>query len=104
MAGAIPTFAARHVRVVELELAGDLGQPGPGIADFGRQLASPASMNPDWTFGVASRQLTVAYDAPGYLDVHYRLDASGRIAYVNGSPGSTMQELLAQTARLDAAH
>ncbi len=103
MASAIPTFAARHVRVVELELADDLGQSGPGIADFGRQLAGPAYTNPDWTFGVASSQLTAAYDAPGYLDVYYLLDASGRIVYVNGSPGSTMQELLAQTALLDAA-
>lgn len=100
MAGNIATLAARNVRVVELELADDLGQPGPAIGDFGRQLAGPAYGNPDWTFGVASAGLTRAYDAAGYLDVYYLLDPSGHIVYINSSPASTMASLLAQTSRL----
>ena len=103
MASEISTFAARKVRVVELELAGDLGQPGPSIGDFGAQLAGPAYTNTDWTFGLASTGLTATYDAAGYLDVYYLLDPSGHIVYVNSSPASTMHSLLDQTARFGPA-
>jgi hypothetical protein len=57
MRSQIATFAAHRVRVVELELAGDLGQPGPAIMEFGTQLAGPEYHNPDWTFGTASPAL-----------------------------------------------
>ena len=100
MASEIPTFAQHHVRVVELELADDLGQPGPSITAFAHQLAGPAATNPDWTFGMASSALTTAYDPAADLDIYYLLDPAGKIAYVNSSPASTMSQLLAQAARL----
>lgn len=100
MASEIGTFAAHGVRVVELEMADDLGQSGPSIEQFGQQLAGAAYTNRDWTWGVASSGLTSTYDPNGYLDIYYLIDASGRIAYVNGSPGSTMGQLLAQVARV----
>lgn len=100
MASAIDQFAARGVRVLELEMAGDLGQPGPSIEQFGRQLAGAAYGNPDWTFGVASTGLTNTYNPKGYLDIYYLLDAAGRIAYVNGSPAGTMRQLLAEAAKV----
>lgn len=100
MASRIGYFAAHHVRVVELELADDLGQSGPSITEFAKQLAGPGYRNPNWTFGVASAPLTTAYDAPGYLDIYYLLDASGRLAYTNGSPGTTMSQLLGAVSKL----
>lgn len=100
MAQAIPKFAARHVRVVELELAGDLGQSGPPITQFAQQLAGAAYNNPDWTFGTASESLTQQYDPHGYLDIYYLFDASGRVAYVNGSPSATMGPLLRAAAKV----
>lgn len=100
VASQIDNFAARHVRIVELEFAGDLGQPGPSIAAFGSQLAGPAYHNPDWTFGVASGGLTSSYDPSGYLDIYYLLDGDGRIVYTNGGPASTMSQLLDQVARI----
>jgi thiol-disulfide isomerase/thioredoxin len=100
MAQQIPKFAAHHVRVVELEMANDLGQSGPPIAEFGQQLAGPAYNNPDWTFGTASSSLTQKYNPHGYLDIYYLFDAQGRVAYVNGSPGATMGPLLAAVAKV----
>jgi thiol-disulfide isomerase/thioredoxin len=100
MASQIGDFAAHGVRVVELEMAGDLGQSGPSIGYFGQQLAGAAYTNSDWTWGVASSGLTSTYNPHGYLDVYYLLDASGHIAYVNGSPGSTMGQLLGEVARV----
>ena len=94
MRAQIPTLAARHVRVVELELSGDLGQPGPSMASFAAQLAGRLSHDPAWTFGTASAALTQTYDPNGYLDVYYLLTPSGRIAYVNTSPAATMTPLL----------
>jgi len=103
MAQAIPTLAADHVRVVELELADDLGQPGPSIARFGQEFAGAAYANPDWTFGVASGELTSTYDHRGYLDIYYLLDPAGRIRHVSGAPASTMDDLLTRAAKLATA-
>jgi thiol-disulfide isomerase/thioredoxin len=100
MSAEIPTLAARHVRVVELELYGDLGQPGPAIGDFARQLAGSRLHDPDWTFGTASPALTQAYDPDRYLDIYYLIDAAGRIAYANSSPAATMSQLLSAAARV----
>lgn len=100
MASTIDQFAARGVRVLELEMADDLGQPGPSIAEFGQQLAGPAYTNPDWTFGVASQGLTETYNPHGYLDIYYLLDKAGHIAYINGSPAGTMGQLLAEAAKV----
>jgi thiol-disulfide isomerase/thioredoxin len=100
MSSQIQNFAAHRVRVVELELADDLGQPGPAIADFGAQLAGSAYHDPDWTFGTSSAALTRTYDPAGYLDVYYLLDATGHVAYVNSSPGATMSQLLAEVAKV----
>jgi thiol-disulfide isomerase/thioredoxin len=100
MSSQIHSFAAHRVRVVELELADDLGQPGPAIAQFGAQLAGSAYHDPAWTFGTASAALTRTYDPAGYLDVYYLLDATGHVAYVNSSPGATMSQLLAEVAKV----
>lgn len=100
MASQIATFAAHHVRVVELELANDLGQPGPSITAFGRQLAGAGYHNPDWTFGVASAGLTTTYDPSGYLDIYYLLDASGHVTYTNSSPAATIGPLLSAVTKL----
>lgn len=96
----IPTLATRHVRVVELELAGDLGQTGPSIAAFARQLAGNRYHNPDWTFGTASAALTQTYDPNGYLDIYYLLNSHGQITYVNSSPAATMNQLLAAVDKI----
>jgi len=100
MAQQIPTFAAHHVRVVELEVANDFGQAGPPITEFGQQLAGSSYQNPDWVWGMASPKLTQTYDPNGYLDIYYLLDRQGRVAYVNSSPGATMGQLLAEVARV----
>lgn len=93
MAAQIQTFAREHVRVVEVELADDLGQPGPDIDTFARQLAGPAATNPDWTFGVASSELTTTYDPASDLDIYYLLDSAGHVTYINSSPAATMTQL-----------
>ena len=98
MAQQIGTFDGHGVRVVELEMADDLGEAGPSISDFGTQLAGPVYTNPDWTWGVASTGLTTTYDPAGDLDIYYLVDASGHITYINSSPGSTMSQLLAEVA------
>jgi thiol-disulfide isomerase/thioredoxin len=100
MAQQIPRFASLHVRVVELEMAGDLGQPGPPITEFAQQLGGRAYHNPDWTFGTASPSLTQEYNPNGYLDIYYLFSSAGRVVYTNGSPSATMTQLLAQAAKV----
>jgi thiol-disulfide isomerase/thioredoxin len=100
MASAIDSFDSDHVKVVEVENWNDLGQAGPPISAFGQQLAGSSYSNPDWIFGMASRSLTTTYNPAGYLDIYYLLDSSGKVVYINSSPGSTMNELLAKAAAL----
>lgn len=100
MAQNISHLASDGVRVVEVELYGDLGQSGPDISSFGRQLAGRQYGNPDWTFATSSSALTRTYDPRSYLDIYYLLDAKGRIVYVNSSPASTMSTILAEASKL----
>ena len=102
MAQNITKFSRHRVRVVELEMAGDLGQPGPSISSFGRQLAGRQYTNPDWSWGEASMRMTYTYDPNTYLDIYYLLNAQGQIVYINGSPGSTMGGLLRAVGQLRA--
>ncbi len=94
MRAQIPKLAAHHVQVVELELAGALGQAGPPMTEFASQLAGGMVHDPAWTFGTASPTLTRTYDPNGYLDIYYLLTPSGRVAYINSSPAATMGALL----------
>ena len=94
MRAQIPKLSAKHVQVVELELAGDLGQAGPPMTEFATQLAGAMVHDPAWTFGTASPTLTRTYDPNGYLDIYYLLTPSGRVAYINSSPAATMGALL----------
>jgi len=100
MPGDLAGLRARGIEVVELEDYADLGQPGPGIASFGRRFAGAAYHSPGWVFGTASQALTQAYNPRGYLDIYYLVDASGRIVYINSAPASTMTQLLAHALRL----
>jgi thiol-disulfide isomerase/thioredoxin len=100
MAAYLPQLAADGVKVYEVELYQDLGQSGPTLASFSQQLAGPEATNPDWTFGTSTASLTRTYDPQSYLDIYYLLNAQGQITYVNGSPGSTMPQLLAAAGRL----
>ncbi|MGC8460605.1 MAG: TlpA family protein disulfide reductase [Candidatus Dormibacteria bacterium] len=100
MAQNISRLQADGVRVVEVELYRDLGQAGPSISSFGYQLAGAEYSNPDWIFATSSSALTREYDPGSYLDIYYLLNAQGRITYVNGSPSSTMSNILAEASKL----
>jgi hypothetical protein len=93
-------------------------QVHPAVSDVGhgrsgrRRPASPpprtprraatdaAYRDPGWTFGTASRALTGAYNPHGYLDVYFLLGSSGKVAYINAAPASTMSQLLAHAGGL----
>jgi thiol-disulfide isomerase/thioredoxin len=100
MAGDLARLRAAGVQVAEVEDYADLGQPGPAMSSFGPQLAGAAYRDPGWTFGTASPALTRACNPQGYLDIYFLLDSSGRIAYINSAPASTMSQLLAQAGGL----
>ncbi|HZR11743.1 MAG TPA: redoxin family protein [Acidimicrobiia bacterium] len=102
MADHIDRFAQHHVKVVELQLADNLGGDGPDIATFGRRIANKQFTNPAWLWGTASHALTTTYDPKAFLDVYYLIDARGRIAYVNGSPDATIDTLLEHVRSLDS--
>ena len=94
IAQAFPQLRAAGLRVVEVELYQNLGQPGPSVAEFGKSYAGSDYGDPDWVFGTSSASLTRAYDPEGYTDIYYLLDARGSVTYVNGQPASTLPDLL----------
>lgn len=93
-------LAQMHVRVLELELYGDLGHSRPSLAAFVRTYAGTGSRGPDWTIGTASSALTRAYNPKGVMDLYYLVDSTGHIRYVNSGPATTETELLAHAAAL----
>ena len=100
MAGQAARLRAAGVQVIEVEDNADLGQPGPPMSSFARQFAGAASRGPGWTFGTASPALTRAWNPRGYLDVYFLLGSSGRVAYINSGPASTVSQLLARAGGL----
>lgn len=100
MAQNLNTLRSDGVHVDEVELYQDLGQSGPSLGTFAKSLAGSQFVNPDWTFALSSASLTHIYDPQSYLDIYYLLNADGKITYVNGSPASTMPQLLAAAKRL----
>ena len=95
-----PQLRADKVRVVEIELYENLGQPGPSVTDFGKTYAGSLYGDRDWTFGTSSAQLSTAYNPNGYTDIYYLLDTTGHVTYINGQPASTMPDLLNHAATL----
>ena len=91
-------FSRAGTRVLALGIYGAFGD-GPGarhaLADFAKAAAGPAWANPAWTWGLASERLTQALDPGGVPDAYVLLDASGKVAYRNSIPVTTMDSLLA---------
>ena len=98
----LATFTAHHVRVVELELAGDLGQPGATMSQYRLAFGSAAN-SPDWIWGTASKQLTTTYDPVGVLDQYYLLNGSGRIVLTGRVPASNISSLMAAVKKFSTS-
>jgi hypothetical protein len=90
------------VEVVTLGLWGDFpnGRRGAtALVAFGRRSAGRPVLRPGWTWGMASRALSIAYDPTGTPDAYVLIGPNGHVRYRNSVPDSTMGQLLA-AARL----
>lgn len=93
----LPAFAHAHTRVLVLGVYGAFGQGKPAarqLAGFGRSAVGPAFTDAGWTWGLASPQLTTAYDPGGVPDEYFLLNGAGRTVYHGSVPVSTMGALL----------
>ena len=91
-------LASDHVHVVVLDLYGDLGSGKTATADlaeFGGAAAGAQYASPTWTWGLASKALSYAYDPSGMPDEYFLIAPNGHIVYQNNMPVSTMPQLLA---------
>lgn len=94
----LSAFAHANTRVLVLGISGAFGQGASArsqLVSFGRGAAGSAFAKPQWTWGVASAELTTAYDPGGVPDEYFLLDAAGRVVYQGSVPVSTMGALLA---------
>jgi len=94
----LPGLEADGVHVVSLDLYGDLPSTPAGRMDlsaFAANNAGPAWSSPGWTWGEASKALSVAYDPAGNPDVYVLIGPGGHLRYRNSIPVSTMPQLLA---------
>jgi thiol-disulfide isomerase/thioredoxin len=88
VASHIDFLRAHGVRVVEMQVANDLGQPGPGLQKFQKAVGAKGDA-PNWYWGVLTQAQTEALVPKGAMDVYYLVDARGKIVAVNGSPAAT---------------
>lgn len=74
-------FKDHNVKILELEQYGDLGSAGMPISQF---ISEYGNNNTYVTGGVASYNMTVAYNTPPtfQLDIYYLISPSGKILYV----------------------
>lgn len=101
VAGHLGQLQAEGMRVVVLDLYGDLdpgAKGGAELAQFGHAAAGSAYSNPTWIWGVASKALSYAYDPSGTPDEYFLLGRTGHIRYANSVPVSTMAQLLSHAA------
>jgi len=93
----LAAFRGVRTRVLVLGLYGAFGAGAAGtaqLASFGKAAAGRAFTSPAWTWGLASEQLTAAFDPSGTPDAYFLLDAAGHVIYQNSVPVSTMSALL----------
>ena len=103
IAKALPSLEADGVHVVGLDLYGDIPptQQGWGqLAAWAANNAGPAWSSADWTWGMASKALSLAYDPSGNPDVYFLIGSRGHLRYQNSVPVSTMGQLLAAAAHM----
>jgi hypothetical protein len=98
VAAHLGAFTKAGTRVVVLGMYGAFGQDRQGtaeLASFAKAAAGKAFASPAWTWGVASEQLTAAFDPSGTPDAYALLDTAGHVTYRNSVPVSTIGALLA---------
>lgn len=93
-------LATMHVRVVELELYGDLGHPNQSMRAFVNKYAGMGNHGSNWVFGKASSALSRAYNPKGMMDIYFLVDSTGHIRYVNSGPATTQSQILSHAAAL----
>ena len=80
-------FLRSHgVRIIELQLADDLGASGPGLQSFQKAVGARAN-SPNWYWGAADQTQTLALDSEGLPDIYYLVSANGTIAAVVSARG-----------------
>ena len=109
-AASIPAVAAHlrqltrtGLRVLTLGLYGAFptGKAGAAaVLSFGEAAAGKGVAQPGWSWGMASKQLSLAYDPAGVPDLYVLIGPAGHIRFRDNVPVSTMSELLAQAKRL----
>lgn len=100
----IKTLQSDGIRVVSVDLYGDLPQTGEGRTEFSQFMtgvAKNSTSNSVWTWGLASKGLSYTYDPEGIPDLYYLIGPHGHIRYHNTVPLSTMPQLLAAASSLD---
>ncbi|MHB1509315.1 MAG: hypothetical protein ACYCST_09830 [Acidimicrobiales bacterium] len=103
IATALPSLEADGVQVVSLDLYGDLPSTLQGfdqLAAWAAHNAGPAWSSTDWTWGMAFKPLSLAYDPSGTPDLYVLIGPRGHLRYQNSVPASTMPQLLAAAAHM----
>jgi hypothetical protein len=91
------------VQVVTLGLYGAFPTGRQGVvqlASFGSAAAGTSITRPGWTWGMASKALSLAYDPSGTPDEYFLVASDGHVVYQNSVPVSTMPQLLSKVSTL----
>ncbi|TAM57669.1 redoxin domain-containing protein [bacterium] len=88
----IGELRARGVYVVQVEVAHDLGYPGPPLASFQKAVGMAAAA-PNWYWGQLTEAQMRQLDPHAYPDIYYLVDAQGQIVAVDGAPAATWSRI-----------
>ncbi len=65
------------LQIIQLELANDLGYPGPSVHEFAKAFAGSVPPSSGWLWGQASQAASYTYDPKGYPDIYFLIDTRG---------------------------
>lgn len=102
----LTTFAGANTQILVLGLPADFEAGTAGLTELGQfaqAAAGSALKNTTWLWGMAPLALERVYDPTGTADAYALLNPSGKVAYANSVPVSTMGALLQHLAKIEAA-
>ncbi len=83
---------ARHVLILQMEAAGNLGYPGPSLASIQNSIG-PAGRSPNWYWGELTQAQSLMLDPSSTPDIYYLVNKRGTVIEQGSAPGAHWDQI-----------
>lgn len=82
-----------NITLILLQVYKNGGYPGLPMGEFVKRFAPSLLNSPNWVIGTANANFAKTYNPKHYADIYYLINADGKVAAVNGAPGSSFSTI-----------